>query len=61
MHRRGGAGRQQTGRNMAKHATPATEWFDVPSQAIAEAIDLIQASQLSNYRYDPSTKKIVIG
>lgn len=38
----------------------ATEWFDVPSQAVTEAIELVQTGQLTNYRYNPSTQKIVI-
>lgn len=36
----------------------ATEWFSVPAEAIDEAIDLIQSSQLGNYRYVPATHTI---
>lgn len=38
----------------------ANEWFDVPADAVGEAIDLIQSGQLGNYRYDPSSSKIAL-
>lgn len=38
----------------------ATEWFDVPADAVAEAIDLIQSGQLSSYRYHPPAAKVVL-
>lgn len=40
--------------------TSANEWFDVPDEAVAEAIDLIGTGQLGNYRYDPSNHRLVI-
>ncbi len=36
----------------------AREWFDVPRDAIAEAIELIGTEQLNNYRYNPLTERI---
>lgn len=36
----------------------AIEWFDVPPEAIDQAINLIQSGQLANYHYDAATQAI---
>ena len=38
----------------------ATEWFDVPISAIDEAIDLIQAQTLSEFRWDREASSFVL-
>jgi len=38
----------------------ATEWFDVPASAVEQAIDLIQTNQVAHYRYDQSTRSVVL-
>ena len=34
------------------------EWFDVPAEAIAQAIQLIPTKQMVHYRYNPETLKV---
>lgn len=38
--------------------TTAQEWFSVPLNAILEAVDLIEASTITNYEYDRLTESI---
>jgi hypothetical protein len=41
-------------------AAHANEWFAVPFPAIDEAIDLINAGTISNFRYDPIQQRLVL-
>ena len=36
----------------------AREWFNVPPNAITEAIELIGTEQLANYRYNPESAQV---
>ena len=38
----------------------AKEWFDVPLAVIDEAIELISAESITNFRYDPESKSITL-
>ena len=41
--------------------TSPNEWFDVPAEAVAEAIELIQNEQIAHYRYNADDQKIELG
>lgn len=44
--------------NPGQKTTQANEWFDVPLEAIDEAIELIDAETITNFRYDLDSKSI---
>ena len=45
---------ESAGQNVAE----ANEWFDVPLPLIDQAIELISAEAITNFRYDAESKKI---
>lgn len=44
--------------NAGQNVAEANEWFDVPLSLIDEAIELISAETITNFRYDAEDKKI---
>lgn len=43
-----------------EYGESANEWFDVPIEAIDEAIDLVETNRIAFYRYDPAQQAVVL-